>query len=115
MPTRRKRTVSRTRGMQTARKFRRVWNIALVEGAKLAEKAPDLSNAQFRRHLKNTIDEVFDLPPIAEEISDVVIAIVVDSIAWRIRETKSDFVVVERKWLTYAKECVAWAEKARGE
>lgn len=106
----RRMTLTRTRGRSRAKKFRRVWNIALVEGAKLAKQHEGMSNSEFRSTLKSIIDRIFVLPPIAEEISDIVISVVVDSVVWRIRESKSDWVLVERGWLKYAKECVEFSE-----
>jgi len=90
-----------------------VWDIALVEGHKLSGDSPGMSHAEFRHRLKNIIDEIFDLPPIAEEISDIVIAVVIDSVCWRIRETKSPYALVTREWMVYAKECVSHVEGER--
>ncbi len=59
------------------------------------------------------IDGIFVLPPIAEEISDVVISVVVDAVAWRIRETSSPWLLVKKDWVEYAKECIEYCEKAR--
>jgi len=103
----------RTKSRVRAKKFRSTWDIALREGHKLALEHPSMSNATFRVTLRGIIDNIFELPPIAEEISDIVIAVVVDAVVWRIRASESKWVLVDRKWVKYAKECVAYAEKAR--
>jgi hypothetical protein len=78
-------------------------------------KEGDWTGGQFRQQLKMRLDRIFELPPIAEEISDIVISVVVDSVAWRIRETNSKWALVRRDWIVYAKECVAYCEAQRDE
>ena len=105
-------TARRAKADRKAKGFRRIFNIALVEGHKLAAESPDISGAAFRHQLKNILDDIFELPPIAEEISDIGIAIIVDACAWRIRETDSKHILVTREWVKYAKECVEYSEAA---
>lgn len=111
--------IPRTRARQRSRLFRRCWDIALVEGHKLMQssdyKEGNWSGAQFRTELKRILDRIFELPPIAEEISDIVISVVVDSVAWRIRETDSKWALVRRDWIVYAKECIDYCESQREE
>ena len=95
------------------RKFRKTFDIALREGAILAKEAPDLSGREFRARLKRVVDDIFVLPPIAEEISDMVIAVVVDSVAYRIRSDRSDWRLVRKDEWDYAQECIDYVGRVK--
>jgi len=89
-----------------SRPFRVSWDIALVEGFKLLKSDPKITRNQLRKKLKQILDDVFEFPPIAEQISDIVISAIVDSVSWRITASKSKWMLVDRRWVNYAKRIV---------